>query len=269
MISYRKNDLTFLQFDNLSQFPAIGHFSTTRTGGYSTDRYASLNLGYNSGDSPKNVIANRLKLCSALEINFGNLIFPKQTHTGTAKVISTHFFEWDETEKKQFLNETDAVITNLKSVCVAIKTADCVPILVYDPVKQVVAAIHAGWRGTAQNILQNTINQMIASFGSNPSDLWAGIGPSISPEIYEVGEEVWSKFAPEFYQPTNPFKGEKQLLDLWKANNYQLIASGVPEKQIEVARICTLSNPELFFSARRDGAKTGRMATGIWLSAGG
>ena len=268
MISNLKNDLTVLQFDNLSQFPAIGHFSTTRTGGCSTDRYASLNLGYNSGDRPKNVLSNRQILCSALEISFEHLIFPKQTHTGAVKVISDDFFDRDETEKKYFLNETDAVITNLKNVCVAVKTADCVPVLVYDPVKQVVAAIHAGWRGAAQNIVQNTINQMIASFGSDPSDLWAGIGPSISPQIYEVGEEVWSQFAPGFYQPTNPFKNEKRLLDLWKANHHQLTSSGVPENQIEVAQICTLSNSEMFFSARRDGAKTGRMAMGIWLTVG-
>jgi YfiH family protein len=268
MISFRKNDLTFLQFDNLGQFPTIGHFSTTRAGGCSSDRYASLNLGYNSGDSPKNVLSNRQILCSALEINFEHLIFPKQTHTGTVKEISSDFFDLDETSKKQFLHETDAVITNLNNVCIAIKTADCVPVLVYDPVKQVVAAIHAGWRGTAQNIVQNTINQMIAVFGSNPSDFWTGIGPSISPQVYQVGEEVWSQFAPEFYRPTNPFKNEKRLLDLWKANHHQLTASGVPENQIEVGRICTLSNPEMFFSARRDGAKTGRMATGIWLVAG-
>ena len=268
MISFRKNDLTFLQFDNLSQFPAIGHFSTTRAGGCSTDRYASLNMGYNTGDRPKNVLSNRQILCSALEISFEHLIFPKQTHTGSVKVITADFFNLDETEKKQFLNETDAVITNLKNVCVSIKTADCVPILVYNPVYHSVAAIHAGWRGTTQNIVQNTINLMIASFGSNPSDLWVGIGPSISPEVYEVGEEVWSQFAPELYQPTNPFKNDKRLLDLLKANFQQLIALGVPENQIEVARICTLSNPELFFSARRDGAKTGRMATGIWLAGG-
>ena len=265
MISLRKNDLTFFQFDHLNQFPSIHHFSTTRSGGCSTDCYDSFNLGFNSGDLPKNVIANRQKLCSSLSIGVENLIFPKQTHTGTVKVITSEFFDLDENSKKQFLNETDAVVTNLKNVCVAIKTADCVPILVYDPIKQDVAAIHAGWRGTAQNIAQNTINQMIASFGSNPSDLWAGIGPSISPEIYEVGEEVWGQFTPQFYQPTNPFKTEKRLLDLWKANSHQLTASGVPENQIEVAKICTLSNADLFFSARRDGAKTGRMATGIWI----
>ena len=269
MISHLKNDLTVLQFDNLCRFPAINHFSTTRIGGCSTDCYATFNMGYNSGDFPRNVIANRNKLSETLEIDPATLIFPKQTHTGTVRVISADFFDLDETGKKQFLNETDAVITNLKNICVAIKTADCVPILIYDPVKHVVAAVHAGWRGTAQNIIQNAIHQMIASFGSNPSDLWAGIGPSISPEVYEVGEEVWSQFSHEFYMPANPFRSDKQLLDLWKANYYQLTALGVPENQIEVARICTLSNPELFFSARRDGAKTGRMATGIWLVTGG
>ena len=257
--------LPVLQFASLGKFPELFHFSTTRVGGCSTNNYSSLNLGFNSGDIRENVIGNRIRLCGALEINPDRLIFPKQTHTATVKTITNGFFDSIMEAQKHFLNETDAVITNLQGVCIAVKTADCVPVLLFDSKRKVVAAIHAGWRGTVQNIVFVTIQKMIKEFGTDPSDLIAGIGPSISPEVYEVGKEVWKQFDPEFYLASNPGKADKKLLDLWNANYQQLIKAGVPEEQIEVARTCTFSDPDRFFSARRDGIKTGRMATGIML----
>ncbi|NEW83431.1 MAG: peptidoglycan editing factor PgeF [Mariniphaga sp.] len=265
MISVVKNKLSVLRFAILGQFPELFHFSTTRVGGCSINNYSSLNLGFNSGDLHENVIGNRIRLCAALPISPDQLVFPKQTHTTTVKTITTGFFDMNKEAQKQFINETDAVITNLQGVCVAVKTADCVPVLLFDSKRKVVAAIHAGWRGTVQNIVFLTIQKMIKEFGIDPADLIAGIGPSISPEVYEVGEEVWKQFAPEFCKTTHPSKADKRLLDLWSANYHQLIKAGVPSGQIEVARICTYSNPDQFFSARRDGLKTGRMATGIML----
>ena len=265
MISVANNELSVLQFANLGQFPELLHFSSTRIGGCSADNYRSLNLGFNSGDHSEAVIENRIKLCNSLEIDPDCLIFPKQTHTATVKTITTNFFELDKENRKHFLNETDAVITNLKGVCVAIKTADCVPVLLFDHQRKVVAAIHAGWRGTVQNIVLKTIQKMANEFGTEPSELYAGIGPSISPEVYEVGEEVWNQFNAMFYCETNPAKMGKRLLDLWRANLQQLIVAGIPENQIEIALTCTFSEPDRFFSARRDGLKTGRIATGIMV----
>jgi hypothetical protein len=265
MIYVVNNKLPVFQFANLGRFSELFHFSTTRAGGCSTNNYSSLNLGFNSGDIPENVIGNRIRLCGALEINPDRLIFPKQTHTATVKTITNGFFDLGKEPQKYFLNETDAVITNLQGVCVAVKTADCVPVLLFDSKRKVVAAVHAGWRGTVQNIVFVTIQKMIKEFGTDPSDLIAGIGPSISPEVYEVGEEVWKQFDPEFYVASNPDKAGKKLLDLWNANYQQLIKAGVPAEQIDVARTCTFSDPDRFFSARRDGIKTGRMGTGIML----
>lgn len=265
MISSIKKELSILQFVNLSYFSELIHFSTTREGGCSTDNYATLNLGFHSGDLPENVAGNRIRLCTSLKINPAWFVFPKQTHSATARTITAQFFTSGKEDRTRFLNETDAVITNLKGVCVVIKTADCVPVLLYDSKQKVVAAIHAGWRGTIQNIVSKTINKMTEEFGTSPSDLFAGIGPSISPEFYEVSEEVWRQFEPEFYRETNPPKDGKRLLDLWRANYHQLILSGVSAGHIEVSKICTFSNPDRFFSARRDGQMTGRMATGIML----
>lgn len=269
MVNTHKNNLSLLQFTNLGKFSEIVHFSTTRQGGCSEKNYQSLNLGFNSGDLPEKILTNRRILCETLDISTDHLIFPKQTHTATVKEITEDFFLLDAASKKQYLLDTDAVVTHLRGVFVAIKTADCVPVLLFDPNKKVVAAIHAGWRGTVQEIVSVTISHMAKAYETNPSDLWAGIGPSISPSLYEVGEEVWSQFDPAFCQPTQPINKEKRLLDLWGANQHQLRSSGVPEDQIEIAKICTLSNPHQFFSARRDGAKTGRMATGIMLKENG
>jgi YfiH family protein len=265
MISVIIKGMPVLQFTGLNSFPGLFHFSSLRVGGTSKDNYSSLNLGLNSGDAPHNVLANRMKLCDALDIDSAKFVLPKQTHSATVKVIDPDFFRFDEHERKAFLNETDAVITNIEGVCVAIKTADCIPVLLFDPKRKVVAAIHAGWRGTIQNIVLKTIIKLTEEFGSQPADLFAGIGPSISPGVYEVGKEVWGQFAAEFYSDTAPAQEDKKVLNLWKANHAQLIFAGVPSNQIETARICTLSDRERFFSARRDGPKTGRMATGIMM----
>lgn len=265
MISVVLSGLSLLQFDNLNRFPELLHFSTARTGGVSEANYSSLNLGLNSGDSRDLVIANRILLCSALQINKEQLIFPKQTHTATIKIITERFLSSCDEDKKDYLLDTDAIITAVDGICIAVKTADCVPVLLYDPKQKVIAAIHAGWRGTVQNIVLLTIQKMVMEFGSSPADLIAGIGPSISPAIYEVEEAVWSQFDPLFYTDTAPLSPDKKMLDLWKANHHQLILGGVSSHNIEAAQICTLSDPERFFSARRDGAKTGRMATGIML----
>jgi polyphenol oxidase len=265
MISVTIKGLSLLKFVNLNRFPEILHFSTTRSGGSSKANYSSLNLGLNSGDNPENVFANREMLCNILEIKPEQLILPKQTHSATVKVIRDEFLTLSDEFKKRFLQETDAILTDLRGVCITIKTADCVPLLLFDPKHKVIAAIHAGWRGTSQNIVVETIQKMVEEFGSSPADLIAGIGPSISPAVYEVGADVHSQFDPVFYRDTYPVRKDKKLLNLWEANRQQLLRAGVPTGQIELAQICTLSDPERFFSARRDGAKTGRMGTGIML----
>jgi polyphenol oxidase len=266
MITIVKNEIPLLQFSNLTSLSGIFHFVTTRKGGVSIGPYGSLNLGFNSGDNPENVLKNRIILCKTLDIKSDHLIFPKQTHSAIVKIIDHHFLHAGEIERKAFLTETDAVITDLKGIYIAIKTADCQPILLFDQKRKVIAAVHAGWRGTVKCIALKAVKLMISEFNSDPADIIAGIGPSISPAVYEVGSEVWSQFDQQYLQPNGSLSGDKRLLDLWKANQDQLKEAGVPANQIELAGLCTYSNPESFFSARRDGVKTGRMATGIMLT---
>jgi YfiH family protein len=265
MIAIIKNKIPLLQFSNLSGFPGLLHFVTTREGGVSTGHYSSFNLGFNSGDNPESVSQNRTILSKTLNLESDHLIFPKQTHSATVKVIDHYYLEADKHEQKDFLMETDALITNIKRIYLGIKTADCVPMLLFDRKSKVIAAVHAGWKGTLKGIAFQTVKRMISEFNSDPSYIVAGIGPSISPGAYEVGQEVWSQFDPEYIHPYGNVSCNKRLLDLWKANHDQLYQTGIPADQIELAGLCTYSNPESFFSARRDGAKTGRMATGIMM----
>lgn len=256
MISESKNNLELLMFNKLSNFKEIIHFSTTRIGGISTGILDSLNLGYTVNDNPKNVTHNLDSIAQALGFDRQQMVSPKQTHSCNIGIVKS---------VNDIFPNTDALITNIQDICIFIRTADCVPILLFDPINKAVAAIHSGWRSTIQEISKHTIDLMQKQYGTKPENLTAGIGPSIGPTVYEVGSEVFEQFknqyGDEFINPIN--ESDKALLNLWGINKQILINSGVPENQIEVAEICTYSNPQLFYSARRDGVKTGRLATGI------
>lgn len=251
--------IQLLQFENLLKFKDITHFSTTRTGGFSKNHLASFNLGYTVGDEPKNATQKLNLLAGVLDIEKEQMVSPKQTHSKNIGVV---------TSAKDIFPNTDALITNVAGICIFVRTADCVPILLYDPVQKAIAAIHSGWKSTLQEISRHTIDRMQKEYDTKPGNLIAGIGPSIGPDVYEVGPEVIKKFQNQFRYDNYivPIKNsDKGLLNLWKINHQILIDSGIPEKQIEIAEMCTYSNPDLFYSARRDGVKTGRLATGIML----
>lgn len=251
--------IQLLQFSNLIEYEGITHFSTTRDGGYSKNHLAEFNLGYTVGDEPENVTANMHLLAKALNIEKKQMVSPKQTHSKNIGLVKS---------PKDIFPNTDALITNVTGICIYVRTADCVPILLYDPVQKAIAAIHSGWKSTLQEISRHTIKIMQKEFGTSPENLIAGIGPSIGPDVYEVGPEVIEQFQNQFNVDNyiNPIKNsDKGLLNLWKINHQILIDSGIPEKQIEIAEMCTYSNPDLFYSARRDGVNSGRLATGIML----
>lgn len=164
------------------------------------------------------------------------------------------------------LPSADAAISNQDADAVVVKTADCVPVLIADRTGRGVAAVHAGWRGTAQGIAAKTVDAMAETFGSHPRDLVAAIGPSIGPCCYEVGPEVRAGFAASSAAPAPWFAqgaGDRSWLDLWRANAEQLADRGVPTAAIHVARLCTACNPGTFFSYRRERARAGRMLAAI------
>lgn len=159
----------------------------------------------------------------------------------------------------------DAVISNVKGQALAVMVADCVPILVCDPVRGAAAAIHAGWRGTCARITSTTIDAMHREFGSNAADLVAAIGPSVGPDDYEVGDTLITAFTEAGHSPLEIDRwfirtGSKPHLDLWSANADQLVQAGIPARAVSLCRLSTVSHPEVFNSYRIDGERAGRMA---------
>ena len=251
--------IKLLRFSNLLVHNEIIHFSSTRIGGVSSSKLNSLNLGYTVNDNPKNVTKNLKILSKSIGIERKQLVSPKQTHSANIGIVKS---------VNDIFPDTDALITNIPNICICVRTADCVPILLYDQVQKAVATIHSGWKGTVQKISKLTIELMQNEFGTKPENIIAGIGPSIGPKVYEVGPEViemvhqsFSKNG--FIQVIENF--DKGYFNLWQANKQILLESGITENNIEISEICTFSNPELFYSARRDGVKTGRLASGIML----
>lgn len=257
----------FISYPILEKETSIVHFTSTRIGGVSDGCYSSLNLGKFGKDSAENIEKNFSILYSTFNLNRENTHIPFQTHEDKVLKIDKHFLELSEEEKEKKLYGNDAVITNLPNQCILVSTADCVPILLYDPVTKSIAAIHAGWKGTLLRIAKKSIEAMVQAYNSNPKDVIAVIGVSISADLYEVGEELKTAFQANGFNIETIFniKNKKLYLDLWQANKEILIESGLTENNIEISGLCSYSDSEKFFSARRQSIISGRMLSGIML----
>ena len=250
-------------------------FSTTRHGGYSTGQYGEFNINRFCGDDEDAIAHNHKALCLLLGIDNNRLLMPHQVHRAEVACIDAPFLELTPAERKEKLESIDAVMTNVPGVCIGVSTADCIPILLYDQQKRVVAAVHAGWRGTVQRIAKKAVEVMKATYGSSPSDLLAQIGPGISLKSFEVGQEVYDAFAAEGFsmEPISCLmpssqgvgNGEKWHIDLPACNCQQLLEAGLRSEQIHTLHVCTYEQHADYFSARRLGIHSGRIFTGILL----
>ena len=247
--------------------PGIFCFSTTRHGGVSTGNYASLNCTPYTGDDLDCVRRNQEILLSALPQRPRELIIPWQTHGTQVLPIDEAFLSAGEEQRHALLQGVDALVTDLSGICLCISTADCIPILIYDAKHNAIAAVHAGWRGTVNFIIGHALERMHVLYGTDGADVSAVIGPGISLEAFEVGDEVYEAFRlADFPMDRIARKQEKWHIDLWEANRLQLLDFGVPSTSIETAGICTYTHYENFFSARRLGIKSGRMLSGIVMN---
>lgn len=251
----------------LDKYNDIAHFCSTRNGGVSVGNYASNNLSPFSGDNLNHFSVNQSRLIEILGANCHDIVIPFQTHGTEVIEIDEIFLELNADEKTQHLHGIDAIFTQLPGICIGITTADCVPLLFYDPAKKVIAAAHAGWRGTCGRIAEKTVLALMDKFDCKPEDIHIVIGPSISATVYEVGNEVIEEFAAAGFDISEIVteRENAQYLDLWKANQQSLIEIGVRKNHIEIAGICTFTEHEQFFSARRLGIKSGRMLSGIMI----
>ena len=259
------------EFGQLAAFaPAISHFVTTRDGGCSKGLYAAMNCTHYVGDDPECVARNRQILCESLPVCPLCLAIPRQVHGNAVRVLRQDFLQMTEAQREDILQNVDALVTGVPGCCLCISTADCVPILLYDPCRRVVAAVHAGWRGTVRHVVREALGEMARTFHVRPADVWAGIGPSISLDAFEVGDEVWEAFASAGFPMPSVSRRDaatgKWHIDLWESNRRELLQCGLHASHVEVAGICTYRHSGRFFSARRLGAKSGRILSGIQLN---
>jgi len=245
--------------------PRVTAFSSTRYGGFSQGHYASFNVNPYCGDNNTYVRKNKNLLCKKLHIDASRLIIPHQIHGTSIKLVDDFFLNKTKKEQQISLEGVDALITQEWFTCLGISTADCVPILIYDQKEHAIAAIHAGWRGTQQRIVEKTINEMNRCFYSSPTNLIATIGPSIGVDAFEVGPEVYQSFYSSGFNIEKISKkiAGKWHIDLWRANILSLEKMGVPHENIQLSGICTFTHSSDFFSARKLTINSGRILSGI------
>jgi len=291
----KRSKITVLRAKHLSQFPWLAHGFSTRAGGFST-AYGTgeLNLGFTKEDSKAAVERNRAAFLHQVGVatrkrrgtksasrNATSSLWPLLTIRQIHSDIIHHV---DTIPKAQLSG--DGLITATPGLMLAIQTADCIPVILVDTKRHAVGVFHAGWRGTVSRIVEKGVGEMFRHFGTRPRDLKAAIGPGIQTCCYEVGEEVRTKFQSQFAYAASLFRevkdsdpvhekypllfltarapghGElppKIFLDLVEANRQQLLAAGVPKKNIESSELCTTCNPDKLFSYRAEKGKTGRM----------
>lgn len=243
----------FRQPDIFKAFPQLIAAESTRHGGVSTAPYKSLNLGKSTGDRPENVSENRQRFCAGLGFETRQLAWSKQVHGVDIRLVT------EAGGSEGF----DALISEARGVLLAVSVADCTPILIYDAQNQAVAAIHAGWRGTAGAIVGKTLLQMNQHFGTTGKDCFAFIGTCIDECSFEVGEEVAEAFDPVFKRWDTG--RQKFFVDLKKANAAQLLNFGLPQEQVAVSPYSTVLHNEDYFSHRKEKGITGRMMAVIGM----
>ncbi|MFO8020863.1 MAG: peptidoglycan editing factor PgeF [Perlabentimonas sp.] len=259
------NDLQFGVFKNLAKYNnSITHFVTTRNGGVSSGSYKSLNLGMMQDDDTENVLKNRSKVASAVGLNPDDFVYPIQVHGTNIEIINKEDKGRGAFALSDAFADTDGFITNAPKICLITMAADCVPIIFFDPIKKAIGVAHAGWKGTALKIPSALVEKMRNEYGTNPTDLIVGIGPSGGPCCYEVGQDVIEEVAKNFnVKKVIKNIDDKTIFDMWEANTISLIESGVKPENIEISEVCTITQTDKFFSARRgDG---GRFAAGIFI----
>ncbi len=256
-------------------------FSSTRQGGYSEGRYGEFNINRYCGDDEESIRRNREALCHLLGVEDDRLLMPHQVHKTEIVVVDEALLRLPVEERALRLEGVDALMTDVAGVCIGVSTADCIPVLLYDKKLRAVCAIHAGWRGTVQRIVEKSVQRMAEVYGTQPCDIVAQIGPGIHLESFEVGDEVYDAFAQagfdmepisrKFPQHDGESPSHSTLLpskwhiDLPECNRLQMVKAGVAENKITVSPVCTFRQSDMFFSARRLGINSGRIFTGILL----
>ena len=249
----------------------IQHGFSTRKGGVSKEHLASLNLSFSVEDAKENVLENFRRIGERFGKTPEDFVLSKQSHETKVLKVGTKDRGKGITKDRDY-EGIDALITDEKGIILSCFSADCVPILFYDPIHKAVGACHSGWRGTKGKILQNVVEKMRKHFSSNPAEILIAIGPSICKEQYVVSEDLALSFLEDYpdlgedtASPIQRISKDKFQLDLWDLNRRITLDCGIKEEHISISGYCTMENPELFFSHRYSQGRRGLQGVFICL----
>ena len=249
----------------------LQHGFSTRKGGVSKEHLASLNLSFSVEDAKENVLENFRRIGERFGKTPEDFVLSKQSHETKVLKVGTKDRGKGITKDRDY-EGIDALITDEEGIILSCFSADCVPILFYDPIHKAVGACHSGWRGTKGKILQNVVEEMRKHFSSNPAEILIAIGPSICKEQYIVSEDLALSFLEDYpdlgedtASPIQRISKDKFQLDLWDLNRRIALDCGIKEEHISISGYCTMENPELFFSHRYSQGKRGLQGAFICL----
>ena len=253
----------YLSFPLLEQTGVVRHGFSTRLGGVSKGHCATMNISTTRGDEPEAIEENRRRIAAAVGVEPTDFTYTHQTHTTNVAVV-------EEKDRGGKFLDTDGMVTDVPGICLVTFYADCVPLFFVDPVHRAIGLSHSGWRGTVGRMGKVTLELMQEQYGTDPTQVFAAIGPSICQECYEVSGDVIGEFQEAFdeslwqelfYEKTDG----KYQLDLWRANQIVLTEAGVRREQIAVTNVCTHCNPDILFSHRSTGTARGNLSAFLAL----
>ena len=270
MIEHKSGKIKYLTFESLDKLGCVTDVFTTREGGVSTGYHSSMNLAFTNGDEPERVEENYRLIAPVIGVGVDHIVRTHQTHTTNVVRVTGDMVYDDGCLHDQGYTDVDGLITDIPGIALATFYADCVPLYFVDPVRRAIGLSHSGWRGTVAGMAGVTVRAMSEAFGSDPADIYAAIGPSISKANYEVSEEVAQEFVRVFGEESDRIceagvKHGKYQLDLWEANRIMMIRAGISEDHIELSGLCTYDHSDMLFSHRASGGKRGNMAAFLVL----
>lgn len=263
------NGIVYLTFPALEQTGLVKHGFSTRLGGVSEGKFATLNFTFTRGDNPEHVMENYRRMAAVLDVEVDRMVLSHQTHTTNVRRVTAADMGKGIVRERDY-QDVDGLITDLPGITLVTFYADCVPLYFVDPVHKAIGLSHSGWRGTVNRMGRVTLDAMKHSFGTDPADVIAAIGPSICVNCYEVGADTAEEFKKSFSNDQWDLilsKGceDKYQLNLWKANELILKEAGVKPENIHTTNICTRCNSDLLFSHRKAGNERGNLAAFLCL----
>lgn len=259
--------VTYLSADGIDAAGGVAHGFSTRQGGVSEGMWAGLNLGVSRGDDPDHVRENYRRFLAAVGAREGKLAMANQVHGTTVRVVTSADWKDDPYEKVNF--EADGLMTATPGVALMVFTADCIPVLLYDPVRRVIAAVHSGWRGTADGVVTRAVERMEDVYGCQPKDILAAVGPGICANCFETHEDVpnamMASLGTQVLQHVQIKENGKFAVDLKGICTMRLEQAGLDPANIAVCHECPACQTDKYWSYRKVGNDRGSMAAVIQL----